>query len=109
MWPVLAIAAVTAIAQHYQAEKARGAAADCKACPEADAFITNEPGLPIAIRTADCVPVFIYDPVKRVIALAHAGWKGTHKHIAAKTVKTLCMVYHCYFFINIHPVRSHTI
>ena len=68
---------------------AQGNAADCRAYPDADAFVTNKPGLPIAIRTADCVPVFVFDPLKRVIALAHAGWKGTCKQIAAKTVKTM--------------------
>ncbi len=56
---------------------------------EADAFITNEKNLPIAIRTADCVPVFIFDPRHRAIGLAHAGWKGTYKAIAAKTVQRM--------------------
>ncbi len=65
------------------------------ACPDADAFVTNQINLPIAIRTADCVPVFIFDPVKRVIGLAHAGWKGTHKQIAAKTVKTMQDKFDC--------------
>ncbi len=59
------------------------------ACPDADAFVTNERGLPIAIRTADCVPVFIFDPVQKAIGLAHAGWKGTVKQIAAKTIKSM--------------------
>ncbi len=58
-------------------------------CPDADAFITNKPGIPIAIRTADCVPVFLYDPVKNAVGLAHAGWKGTQAQIAAKTAKTM--------------------
>jgi len=57
-----------------------------KSCPDADAYITNEKNLPIAIRTADCVPVFIFDHIQRVIGLAHAGWRGTYKAIAAKTV-----------------------
>src|SRR5208282_5241010 len=56
-----------------------------KDCPDADAYITREKNLPIAIRTADCVPVFIFDPAHRVIGLAHAGWRGTYKAIAAKT------------------------
>lgn len=63
--------------------------ASCKDCPDADAYVTNERNLPIAIRTADCVPVFIYDPVKKAIGLSHAGWKGTVKEIAAKTIKTM--------------------
>ena len=68
---------------------AQGNSADCRVCPDVDAFVTNKPGLPIAIRTADCVPVFILDPLRRVIALAHAGWKGTRRQIATKTVKTM--------------------
>jgi len=60
-----------------------------KSCPDADAFITNETNLPIAIRTADCVPVFIYDPNHHAMGLAHAGWRGTQKAIAAKTVQKM--------------------
>ncbi len=58
-------------------------------CPDADAFITNQKDLPLAIRTADCVPVFIYDPHVHAIGLAHAGWKGTEQHIAAKTLQEM--------------------
>ena len=60
-----------------------------KGCPDADAFITDKKNLPIAIRTADCVPVFMYDPVHNAIALAHAGWKGTRLRITAKTIKEM--------------------
>ena len=63
--------------------------------PDADAYVTHQKNLPIAIRTADCVPVFIYDPIKKVIGLAHAGWKGTHKAIARKTVERMQDVYGC--------------
>ncbi|MDE2231758.1 MAG: peptidoglycan editing factor PgeF [Candidatus Omnitrophica bacterium] len=66
--------------------EAAGTAGSAQGCGDADAYMTDEKDLPIAIRTADCVPVFIFDPVHRVIGLAHAGWKGTHKAIAAKTV-----------------------
>jgi len=68
---------------------ARGGVGASKGCPDADAYITDEKNLPIAIRTADCVPVFIFDPRCRVIGLAHAGWKGIHKAIAAKTVQRM--------------------
>jgi len=67
----------------------QGGAKTSKGCPDADAYITDEKDLPIAIRTADCVPVFIFDPVHRVIGLAHAGWRGTYKAIAAKTVQKM--------------------
>ena len=60
-----------------------------KGCPDADAYITNKKNLPIAIRTADCVPVFIFDPQHRAIGLAHAGWRGSYKAIAAKTVQKM--------------------
>ena len=68
---------------------ALGGVAASKECPDADAYITREKNLPIAIRTADCVPVFIFDPVHRAIGLAHAGWKGTHKSIALKTIQKM--------------------
>ena len=42
-----------------------------------DAFITNLPGVAIGARTADCVPILLHDPVRRVIAAVHSGWKGT--------------------------------
>ena len=42
-----------------------------------DAFITNLSGVAIGVRTADCVPILLYDPVRRVIAAVHSGWKGT--------------------------------
>lgn len=54
-----------------------------------DALVTNEPGVTLTILTADCVPVFLVDPVKRAIGLVHSGWRGTVARIAAKTV--LCM------------------
>ena len=47
-----------------------------------DAFVTNRPGVAIGVRTADCVPVLLYDPVERVVAAVHAGWKGTVLHIS---------------------------
>jgi YfiH family protein len=68
---------------------AHGGVRASKGCPDADAFITDEKNLPIAIRTADCVPVFIFDPSHHAIGLAHAGWKGTYKAIAAKTVEKM--------------------
>jgi len=44
--------------------------------PEADAIVTDQPGLVLAIVTADCVPVLLADPHARVVGAAHAGWKG---------------------------------
>ena len=60
-----------------------------------DVFITTLPGVAIGVRTADCVPVLLYDPVKRVVAAAHAGWKGTVLHISEKTVELMTVKYGC--------------
>src|SRR5512140_989720 len=45
--------------------------------PQADIILTDRPGVTLMMRFADCVPVLLYDPVKNVIGLAHAGWMGT--------------------------------
>ena len=53
---------------------------------KADALITNIPKLPIAILTADCAPVLIYDKQKKMIGAIHAGWKGAYKGIISKVI-----------------------
>lgn len=54
-----------------------------------DALISALPGVLIGVKTADCVPVLIGDPKKRVYAAAHAGWRGTVQSIVRKTVDML--------------------
>jgi len=56
---------------------------------EGDAIVSAEPGVAIGIRTADCVPVLFADPETRVVACAHAGWRGTAANIAAATVERM--------------------
>ena len=56
------------------------------AIPETDALITDRPGVVLATFTADCVPIFVYDPVKSAIGVIHAGWRGTIGRIAVTTV-----------------------
>ncbi|MDE6026332.1 MAG: peptidoglycan editing factor PgeF [Lachnospiraceae bacterium] len=56
---------------------------------EIDALMTNERGIPLMTFYADCVPVFFYDPVKKVVALAHSGWKGTVLKISEKVIKAM--------------------
>ena len=51
-----------------------------------DALITNLPGVSIGVRTADCVPILLYDPGKCVIAAIHSGWKGTVQMISRKVI-----------------------
>ena len=55
--------------------------------PKADAVITDQKNLPIAVLTADCVPILICDHKKRMIAAIHAGWKGAYKNIIEKVIK----------------------
>jgi YfiH family protein len=55
--------------------------------PKADAIITNQKYLPIAVLTADCTPILIYDDKKEIIAAIHAGWKGAYKDIVNKVIK----------------------
>lgn len=54
-----------------------------------DGFITNERETALCLLFADCVPVFLYDPVKKAIGLVHSGWKGTAKEISKKAVRML--------------------
>ena len=51
-----------------------------------DALITNVPGVAISVRTADCIPVLLYDPVNRAVAAVHDGWRGTVQRLSQKVV-----------------------
>ena len=62
---------------------------------EADALVTDIPGLCLTIFTADCLPILLYDPVRRVIAAVHAGWRGTAMGIAGEAVKAMVERYGC--------------
>ena len=59
------------------------------ACGTSDAMITNKNNIGLAISTADCCSVFIYDPVNKVIAGIHSGWHGTSKAILLKVLRFL--------------------
>jgi YfiH family protein len=53
---------------------------------ETDAVITNIEGVCVAIKTADCIPVLLFDPKRKVVAAIHAGWRGTIQNIVLKTI-----------------------
>ncbi len=57
--------------------------------PGADALVTDVPGLLLMLFFADCVPVYLVDPTRKAVGLAHAGWRGAAANIAARTVRTM--------------------
>ena len=62
---------------------------------EADGLLTSLKNVPLLIFTADCVPLVFYDGEKRVVGLAHAGWRGTYDNIAKEIVEILIKDYKC--------------
>jgi YfiH family protein len=58
-----------------------------------DGLYTDKKDLFLAINVADCIPVFVYDPVNEIAAGIHSGWKGTQQKIVTHTVQTLMKKY----------------
>lgn len=56
---------------------------------EGDALVTDRRGILLIIKTADCLPVLVVDPLKRVVAAVHCGWKGTLKRVIVKTLRSI--------------------
>lgn len=71
----------TRVAPVAAAERGRGAAAAEDVLPDTDGLLTATPDLPVAVLTADCVPVFLWAPGAGVAGLLHAGWRGTLRGI----------------------------
>lgn len=57
--------------------------------PDTDALVTSAPGAPILMRFGDCAPVFFYDDVRRVVGIAHAGWRGVVAGSVGATVRAM--------------------
>ena len=62
---------------------------------DVDGLITNDPNVVLCTQYADCVPLFFVDPVKKVVATSHAGWRGTASGIAAVTVEKMVEAFGC--------------
>ncbi len=56
---------------------------------EGDALITEQPALPVSIRTADCYPILLADVRRRRVAAIHAGWRGTNQRIVERAIEKL--------------------
>jgi YfiH family protein len=76
------------------AERGRGALAAIP-LPDADALATDAPGVALVVVSADCVPVVLVDPARRVAAVAHAGWRGMIAGVVQATVAHLVDWYGC--------------
>jgi polyphenol oxidase len=70
-------------------QKGNGALEYESALADTDAIITDQKNLPVAIFTADCLSIFLYDPLTRSIGLIHAGWRGTQGNLSAKTIEAM--------------------
>lgn len=66
-----------------------------KVFPETDGLITDQPNVALLIKYADCTPIVLYDPVKKVQALLHSGWRGTVQEIAAHALERMEKEFHC--------------
>lgn len=57
--------------------------------PDTDGLVTSTPRLALTATFADCVPIFLVEPVARIVGLVHAGWRGTAKRIAQRAVEVI--------------------
>jgi len=76
-------------------EKMAGELSFDKALKGLDALMTDRPGIPLVTFHADCVPLFFLDPVKKAVAVAHSGWRGTVKKIGKKVIEKMVDIYGC--------------
>ncbi len=77
---------------------------------ESDALITTKVNIGLAISTADCTPIFIFDSSKLIIAAIHSGWRGTEKKIVLKTLQKLVYEFGTKtddLFVYVGPSISH--
>lgn len=78
-----------AVAVVGEADAGSGSLSAETATGEADALVTDVPGLPLCVTLADCAPVLVYDPGASALGLAHAGWRGAVSRIASRTVAAM--------------------
>ena len=62
---------------------------------EGDSLITRSPGFALGVFTADCLPIFLYDPQKQAIGIVHAGWRGTARGVTGKAVEKMKTAFQC--------------
>lgn len=67
----------------------RGVLPEAPPAEEADALITQDPGIVLMVLAADCVPILLWDPVQRAAGAAHAGWRGTVAGVATEAIRAM--------------------
>jgi YfiH family protein len=87
-------AALTAIGSVHGAAVAR-VDEPVSSVDDVDALVTDQPGVALFATYADCYPIVLWDPEKRVAGLVHAGWRGTHAGVATAAVKFMQDEYGC--------------
>ncbi len=81
----------------YDVWQVHGAEVVCASAPrrpdeehrKADIILTDQPGVTLLMRFADCVPIFLFDPLKKVVGLVHAGWKGVVQQTAFFAIQAM--------------------
>lgn len=84
-----------------ESDRGRGRLDRNSAIPSTDGLITDVSDILLTSFYADCVPIYFFDPIKNVIGLAHAGWKGTMLKIGEKMITKMLTVYNS----NINDIR----
>ncbi len=79
----------SAVVRVVQAPRADGA------LMQADALLTDNPAVTLFMRFADCVPVFLFDPLRAVVGIVHAGWLGTVRRVTCAAIETMVCAYGC--------------
>lgn len=83
----------THVARVTALDAGRGASAWEEGIPATDALVTAVPGLPLSVYTADCVPLLLLDPVRRVVGAVHAGWRGSVDGAALAALAEMAAAY----------------
>ncbi|MCF6240951.1 MAG: peptidoglycan editing factor PgeF [Bacteroidales bacterium] len=76
-------------------DKGKGVYNYATAIKDNDAMITLEKGICLTAMAGDCVPLLFYEPEQKAIGVAHAGWRGTYKKIAQKTIEKMSLEFGC--------------
>ncbi|MDD5281393.1 MAG: peptidoglycan editing factor PgeF [Candidatus Omnitrophica bacterium] len=72
-----------------ESNKGSGALAYDSSISDTDGFLTDKKNVPVAVLTADCLSVFVYDPKRPAVGILHAGWRGTEKNICVEAIRLM--------------------